>query len=220
MAEGLQQIVAKMMSKDPAQRYQTPEAAATVLSSAVAPGVAGIYQVKVQIPSSKIKQRIAEVLSEEGFVGAVRADKAFERILNFALLAGDIAPYAGKRDAGFVRKAAVGQESTLVAPRKVAQVGEICGAAGEAWIAVGDGQQGAAILTGYRERMEEIHNLAAFERSALYVQYANRRFNVAKLIEPQADGGAARGDLRPGYLPQVSDRLSGFRQIGFESRQV
>ena len=29
---------------------------------------------KVQIPSSKIKQRIAEVLSEEGFVGAVRAE--------------------------------------------------------------------------------------------------------------------------------------------------
>ena len=65
-------------------------------------------------------------------VGAMGADETVERFLDVFLLAADIAADTAQSDAGFVGKAAVGEEGFGVAAGEVAEIGEFMGAMGEA----------------------------------------------------------------------------------------
>ncbi|MGH8163324.1 MAG: hypothetical protein ACREP1_03205, partial [Rhodanobacteraceae bacterium] len=68
--------------------------------------------------------------------------------------------------------------------------------------------------------MKKVENLDACERGAFDLEDTQRRFEIAELIEAEADGCAAGGLLRAGNFVEISDGFARFGERGFEHGAV
>src|SRR6185437_5567735 len=142
-------------------------------------------------------------------VTAMRADKTIERFLYASLLALDIPANTPQGHACIIGQSSIGEKRPLVAPRQLAKIGQAGCPMRQTRIADRGREQNGPILSGQRQGLKQVKNLASVERSAFHLENPNRAFDLRELVEPQANRSSGCRGLGSGDVPGIGHRLTG-----------
>src|SRR6185312_2909363 len=122
-------------------------------------------------------------------VTAMRVDKTIERFLYASLLALDIPANTPQGHACIIGQSSIGEKRPRIADR--------------------GREQNGPILSGQRQGLKQVKNLASVERSAFHLENPNRAFDLRELVEPQANRSSGCRGLGSGDVPGIGHRLTG-----------
>src|SRR5690348_6547274 len=151
----------------------------------------------------------------ERAVRMMRAQKAFERMLDTLALLFDVTPQPSQRDTRVIRQYAAGENLAAQLLRQLAQIGDRATVRRQAGESLAGGDQYSARLGGQIQQSRQLIDLRGFERRPFDAEAGNSAGGIGYIRKADANGRAPRSRLRLPSRAQVCHAFGGLGERGF-----